>query len=302
MGWGQPKAPDPVKPIKEQTKSNIDTAVAQSNLNRVDQSTPFGQITYTQTGTNADGTPKYSVSQTLSPELQAAFDKASGAVTGGLDLSNDATEARLMELGRKRLDPLWQQRRQDVETELINRGIRPGSAAYEQAKQIAQQGENDAYNSLLLSGRQQAVSEALAQHQSPINDFLALSGQSGQLSTPQTGVAGVDTAGIQQSAYNTANQNYQRQQSDILGGLFGLGSAAIGLFSDKRLKTDIHDTGEEMAGVPVKSFRWKGTGEPDMGVIAQDVQKKHPGMVHRDPATGFKKVNYAGLMRMGKAA
>lgn len=297
---GQPQAPDPIKLIQEQTKSNIGTAVAQTNLNQTDQSTPFGSVKYSQIGTNADGTPKYAVDQQFSAPVRAMFDRATG--TGPLDLSNDATEARLIELGRSRLDPMLTQRRQETETDLINRGIRPGSAAYQQAHDIANQGENDAFNSLILNGHQQAVSDALAQHNSPINDFLALSGQGGQLATPQTGVAGTDVAGIQQQAYQTANQNWQQQQSDLMGGLFGLGKAAIGLFSDERLKTDIQATGAKVAGVPVKTWKWKGTGEPGVGVVAQDAERHHPSVVHRDPATGYRRVNYARLMMMGRAA
>lgn len=300
MGKSAPKAPDPVKTADTQTKSNIATAVAQQNLNQVDQTTPGGSVKYTVIGKNADGTPKYQATQTLSAPVQKVFDNATATAGTPVDLSNDATEARLMELGRSRLDPILAQRRQANETDLINRGIRPGSTNYGQAQDTQNQAENDAYNQLLLQGRQQSVSEALAAHNSPINDYAALAGTGTQIATPQTGVAGTDVAGIATNNYNTQSQQYQQQQSDMYGGLFGLGKAAIGLFSDKRLKTDIRSTGEELAGVPVKSWKWKGTGERDMGVIAQDVARKHPAMVDRSDPSGFMKVNYQGLMKLGK--
>lgn len=229
MGKQVPKAPDPIQTANAQTKSNIGTAVAQTNINQVDQSTPNGSITYKQVGTNADGTPHYAASQTLSPELQTAFNNATGSAATPVDLSENATEARLMQLGQQRLDPLLAKRAQDTETDLINRGIRPGSDAYGQAHTLETQGDNDAYNSLILSGHQQAVSDALAQHNGPINDYAALTGTGQQIATPQTSVAGTDVSGLTENAYAQQMQQYQQQQSDLYGGLFGLGKAALGI-------------------------------------------------------------------------
>lgn len=45
-----PPAPDPVAIAKAQGDSNIETARLTANLNRVDQNTPYGNITYTNTG------------------------------------------------------------------------------------------------------------------------------------------------------------------------------------------------------------------------------------------------------------
>ena len=55
-------------------------------------------------------------------------------------------------------------------------------------------------------------------------------------------------------------------------------------------------TGEKIAGVPVKTWDWKGSGTPDVGVIAQDLEKKHPELVSHSDPSGFRKVDYAGLM------
>lgn len=69
-----PTAPDPVKTAQAQTKMNIDTAVANANLNRINQYTPEGSLTFTQVGTNPDGTPRYESRQTYSPEQQAIYE------------------------------------------------------------------------------------------------------------------------------------------------------------------------------------------------------------------------------------
>lgn len=65
-----------------------------------------------------------------------------------------------------------------------------------------------------------------------------------------------------------------------LGGI-GLGVAGLGLaFSDKRLKTNIHKVGETNDGVPIYRYQFKGSPEWHVGLIAQDVEKKHPDAVH----------------------
>lgn len=123
--------------------------------------------------------------------------------------------------------------------------------------------------------------------------------------TNQTGVAGTDVAGIHQNAWNQQNQQYQQQQAqwnNIMGGMMGLGSSALMAFSDERLKTDIKPTGDKIAGVPVKSWTWKGTGQRDTGVIAQEVEGKHPELVDHSHPSGYRRVDYGGLFKLGAAA
>lgn len=251
-------APDPVATAQAQTAMNKETAIANANLNMVDQYTPEGTLKYSQVGTWSDGTPRYSVTQALSPENQALraqeqaadsqmndislrqIGKVGSILDKPVDLSNEATESRLFELGSKRLDPVFAQRSQQLEQDLMNRGIRPGSEAYETMRRQFSESQNDAYNQLLLSGRGQAVQEALTERNQPLNEITALlNGQQIALpqyqNTPQSQIANTDYAGMvydsarinqaNAQAYNQAKQaNYQAG----LGGLFGLGSALIG--------------------------------------------------------------------------
>lgn len=85
-----PAAPDPVATAQAQSKANIDAATAQANLNRIDQYTPQGSLKYTQEGTNADGTPRYSQTQTYSADEQAKYDQANkvALALGGLANNN----------------------------------------------------------------------------------------------------------------------------------------------------------------------------------------------------------------------
>lgn len=252
-----PKAPDPVATASAQSGANRDTALSQSLLNQYDQVGPQGSITYNQTGQNSYvdsltgktvNTPKFTQTTTLSPEQQQLYnlntqtetnlgnigveqsDKVRNILNSPFKLDNEATESRLYELGAKRLDPRFQQEQAALETNLLNRGIRPGSQAYKDAATQQGQDKNDAYNQLLLTGRSQAAQEALTERNQPLNEISALLSGS-QVSMPQfasggpqSGVAGTDYQGAVYNNYNAKNQNYLGK----LNGLFGLGKAAIG--------------------------------------------------------------------------
>lgn len=73
-GPSPPPAPDPYATAAAQTAENRDTAIANAELNRVNQYTPWGNLVYNVTGTNADGTPIYTQTQTLSPAQQQQLD------------------------------------------------------------------------------------------------------------------------------------------------------------------------------------------------------------------------------------
>src|SRR5690606_17281348 len=101
--------------------------------------------------------------------------------------------------------------------------------------------------------------------------------------TPQTGVAGTDIAGINANAHNANMAAYGQQMSQWnngIGGLFSLGASALPLLfpSDEKLKKNIQSTGLKLAGVPVKTWDWKSGGK-GVGVIAQQLEKKHPELV-----------------------
>lgn len=93
MGKSSPKAPaapDPVATANAQAGVNRDAAITQANLNRINQVTPQGSLTYSQSGTNADGTPQYTQTQTYSADEQKKYDQANQIALslGGLAGSN----------------------------------------------------------------------------------------------------------------------------------------------------------------------------------------------------------------------
>jgi hypothetical protein len=106
-------------------------------------------------------------------------------------------------------------------------------------------------------------------------------------------------AAERQNILGARSANAQSQAS-YSSGLFGglgsaLGGAATGagifLASDRRLKTDIEKVGKTNAGLPIYTYKYKGDNKTQMGVMAQDVEKKTPKAVKE--VGGFKAVNYA---------
>ena len=340
MGKDTPQAPtppDPVATAAAQGNMNQNTATTQQLLNMTNQVTPDGSLTYNQSGTNsftgADGktysVPQFTATQTLSPEqqaLKALTDKTKanigqigvdqsakiGGILGtNLKLGNEATEARLMELGSARLTPQFARDEESLRTRLANSGIRAGSDAWNAEMQRFGQTKNDATNQLLLSGRGQANAELMAERNAPINEISALMSGSqvsnpNFTSTPQANVGGVDYAGMVANNYNAQNQQYQAQvgqQNAMMGGMFGLGGTLGGaamkygpglmMMSDRRLKSDIERIGTTVLGLPL--YEYTIFGERQRGVMADEVREVMPEAVIRLP-NGYDAVNYSLLL------
>jgi hypothetical protein len=313
-----PAPPDPKVVAEAQTKSNKETAIANAYLNRVDQTNPFGTSSWTVTGTNPDGTPKFSQSQTFSQPVQGLFDSYMGMTQGmanigqqqlgGLqqqyskpfDLNTEA-ENKIAALQAARLDPQLAQREESIRTRLTNQGIREGTEAYDRAMMREGQLANDARNSMWLAARQQGVNEALTQRQVPLNEFNALR-TGAQVGMPQFGnvpnvqQANTDIAGITQAGYQNQMAAYNAQNAQnnaFMGGLFQMGAAAMPLFSDARLKRDVERIGSLPSGLPVYRYRYLWSDEPQVGVMAHEARALFPDAVVE--IGGFLAVDYGRL-------
>jgi hypothetical protein len=105
-----------------------------------------------------------------------------------------------------------------------------------------------------------------------------------------------------QMAYQAAlAQSKASRRSGIMGAIGSIGGGlaqgigAAGGFSaffpsDKRLKTDIKKVGKTEGGLPIYTYKYKGDNRTQMGVMAQDVEKKTPKAVRE--VGGFKAVDY----------
>lgn len=315
-------APNPTTTAAAQTASNQQTAITQQELNQTNQVNQNGTSTYQQTGTNADGTPQFTQTTSLSAPNQAIFNTNQGTeqnlATAGNELSANASKQlstpfsvdqsiadKIDSIGKTQLDPMWAANDSAQAATLANQGVTPGSEAYNNAMVSYNAGKNSSYNQLFLQGDAQAESESLANQNETINQLSAL--ESGSQvstptfsSTPQTSVAGTDVAGITQNAY--ADENQQAQQSvaannSMMGGLFGLAgtAATAGIkYSDRRLKTEVTRVGTGARGLPI--YEYTIFGKRDRGYMADEVERVLPAAVMVG-AFGIKRVDYSMLER-----
>lgn len=321
IGKSAPKAPDPRETAAAQGAWNSFTAQQQQQMNMIGQNSPWGSLSYDQTGsswiTDPNGkrveVPTYTANTTLSPEQQAIFD-ASQAAQGNLaniakdqsawlgdylqspfEFNNQDAENWAWDLASQRIMPQQEQNRKELENRLINSGIRPGTSAYNTEMSRLTNSNTDQMNQLALTGRSQAFQEQLAQRNQPLNEIIGLmSGTQVQspnqtfAQTPQSQVAGVDYSGLVQQNYQNEMNAYNSGMG-ALGGLFGAG---LSMFSDRRLKENVERVGETDIGTPIYKFNYIGQKQTHIGYMAQDLIESQPDAVHKGE-DGYFRVNYS---------
>lgn len=98
MGKDAPSAPDPRQTSAASTSTNVGTAVANAYLGNVDQITPNGNLTFDQTGSyqwfdpytmQTYNIPRFTATQTLSPQGQAIQDQNQSAQLNLASIANN---------------------------------------------------------------------------------------------------------------------------------------------------------------------------------------------------------------------
>lgn len=200
----------------------------------------------------------------------------------------------------KRINPQLDRADSRLRTQLANQGVAPGSKAWNDAMAQNQYGRNDALTQAQLQGiglgmqqQGQQFGQGAYLRNLPLNELNALR-TGNQVQQPQFGgfsqqgqTAGPDYMGAANASYNAqlGNANAQNaQSSNMLSGLFGLGNLGIaaygaGLFSDRRLKTNIKAVGKADNGLTIYSYNYKSGGPAMLGYMADEVQKVAPHAV-----------------------
>lgn len=250
-----PATPDYVGAAAATASGNLDAARVAAKANRVSQYTPYGNLVYTNDPNDQD---KWSSTVSLSPTGQKLLDYQNNASIGlgeqtqnALNRVND-TLSKPFDYGSvqdvqdaayktytSRLDPQWQQQRQQLDSQLANQGITLGSEAYDNAMRNFNQGKNDAYQQATTAAinlSPQTLQLAQALRSQPLNELNALRTGS-QVTNPtfqstpqQATTAGADILGATQAGYNSQLGAYNAQQAaggNTMGGLFSLGSGAL---------------------------------------------------------------------------
>lgn len=251
-----PKVADPNAVANNQQDLNLKAMESSQAASNVNQVTPTGSLTYTQTGTGPNGVPTYTATQTLSPAEQALLTQMQGtqgvagkqanalltnANYGGTDPSKvigDATSGNTKALlGQETsyLDPYFKSQTDQLTAKLASQGILPGSEAYNDQMMKMQGNQNQAITGFLATAEPQAYQQAVESYQLPASmaqSFMGMAAPAGVglTTTPQASMQPADLVGATSSA-NSANMAAYNaalnQQNAMMSGLFGLGGAAI---------------------------------------------------------------------------
>ena len=217
MGKDSPSAPAPPNPkatAAAQAAANKETAITQAQLNMVNQQTPYGSLTYEQTGTSAEGTPQYTATQGLAPAQQQMLDLQNQAGIGYGQTANTLLGNVSSQLGQpldiaslgavpgagqegwnnaynaiiQRNQPQADRALSALETRLATQGIPLGSEAYgsamddygrqqtdyDLAAQAAATGQQQAQYGMDQTAYQQGLSNLLTSRSQPLNELAAM--------------------------------------------------------------------------------------------------------------------------------
>lgn len=114
-----------------------------------------------------------------------------------------------------------------------------------------------------------------------------------QQQTGQAGLAAMYNQFQQQQSYPFQVAQFLANIAEGTGALSGSTTTTTQpapFFSDRRLKHDVHEIGKTKDGLPIYSFKYNGDDKTQIGLMAQDVEKKHPEAVGL--AGGYKTVDY----------
>jgi hypothetical protein len=323
-----PAAPDPTATAGAQTASNQATALYNFGLNNPTVNTPLGSVSYSVDTSNPNqptSTQNISLSpqqqqlynnQTqqsidlsnlanqLAPNVASALNQPNTTPQNITDLSNQAQNA-YYNSQMAYLQPQQQQAQEQLDNQLANQGLSPGSQAWNAAEGNLSRNNTfanqQAMNSAITQGPQvasQLFGLTSAAQTQPLNEYNALrTGSQVQMPTSQgtnaSAAAPTNTAAIAQQGYQNSLNGYNQSiasSNNTTNGIFGLAGAALqaapyamAAFSDIRLKENIKLVGNEN-GFPIYHFSYKADPGHRIyrGVMAQDVQEIFPTAIVSD--------------------
>ena len=272
----QPNAPDPFELIKLQAK-----------VNRTNEIGPSGSTTNYEDPTTGVWTQK----REFSPELKGLYDKQINLLNSPIskDFSGDSNklEASTFERQKGLLDPMFNNRENDMRSMLANKGIMEGSEAWNRDFSDFGRERKEAYNTAALdaigAGRGEQgrlFGQELAGRQSTFNELAALLGGQ-QVGAP----AQLDVTGPVNSAYqgkvsgvNATNANSAQRNASTTSAAATGATALLSLFSSELAKEnkqpiDDHVILDKVGSMDVEKWTYKPgiTGEtnPHIGPYAE---------------------------------
>lgn len=275
-----PPAPDYKGAAEATGKSNLESVRAQTAANRINQFTPYGNLTYTQDPNAEDPDHGWSSTLQLSPEQQALLDQQnktslglSGLADRGLGYVSEALSNRINAGSLPKVDaldtsnptndaynqmmaryqPQMDQSRKALDTQLANQGVLQGSEAYNNAIRTQQQGENDLKSQAAISsiglGNQQ-LQQRIAMQNQQMNFQNQQMGLQTSLQNNPINVLNAVRSGSQVT--NPTFTNTPQQQNaggvDYTGAMKGQTDYAQGLYNSQ-VASDNANTSAMMSGL-----------------------------------------------------
>jgi len=258
-----PPAPDYSGAATATSQGSVQAALANNIMAHPNIYTPLGSQTWTPTGSQSVpgvggqpgfDIPTWSQSINMTPQGQNLYDQQMGLSTGLLGLGNSSLWQTTNSLGKMqdfnsvqdiadeaykgqtaRLDPQWDQRKQQFDQQMANQGITAGGEAYDNAARDFGQQRNDAYTQArqaAIATMPQTFQLAAAQRMQPLTELNAIRTgaqpqmpqfQPTQYSMGAQGPNQLGAAGAQ-NQYDMGLYNSQvGQQNSFMSGLMGLG-------------------------------------------------------------------------------
>jgi len=231
MSFSAPKAPDPVQTANTQQQYNVDAAKSQNSINSYGQSTPFGSVSYEPdasspsgfrvvTNTNATGQTLLGTADTLANNSASMYSTPFNAGT--------ATADKLNQWNAQYLQPIFNQQSSNLEAQLRDQGLTPGSEAYNNAKNLLARNQGDVTTNYLTKNQQQAFDQSVQEYQMPLQTIAALRENANPgafQSTPTASIQPANYQGAVQSNYEQQMKNYENTWNSI----GQLATAGVGL-------------------------------------------------------------------------
>lgn len=251
-----PPPPDYQGAAQTEAQASQQNVAAQTQANRPDINTPFGQQQWQQgpdgqwhmqTGFSGGlGALAGNLTGQATDAMSKPFDPNSfGPIGNGDQARNQAINGAYSQ-ATSRLDPMFQQEEQQLDTKLANQGLDPTTAAAQTMRGNFARTKNDAYSSAMngaiaqgtaagdsvfrnnAMANQLAIANALRGRTQAMGD---LQGMQGLLSMPGFNAAGMAqspnylSAAVAGGNYGLANAEMQNQ---LMGSMFGAGGGALG--------------------------------------------------------------------------
>lgn len=257
-----PSGPSVPKPTnvstvtKQQTAANTQAGASSLLGSAIDQNNAYGSIDYTQQGKDKYGNPILKVDTKFSPEQQAIYDQITGgkqvAATAGKDLITNANYGDTPDIQSSQdsivnknlknytdyLNPFFTQQTEDLDNQLRNQGLDPGTPAYDRAINNMRQSQNQSVSGYTAQMQPLAHQQAVQDYQLPLQTTAMLNQlgmytdpNAAAVNTPQANYQATNVTGAYANNYDQQMQAYnaKKAKSDAMfSAIAGIGGTVLG--------------------------------------------------------------------------